>query len=326
MAGLFDDSQNDVNAQPGGGLFGAAATVPGAWSGGTPAIPRPQEPAVVVQAPLGTTLDSIPAPYKPVSDGDLTPQEEQDLEACEAGVDNLRTAFWIAGKSLETMRTANLTRKRHSNFAEYVWQRWEISESHMHRLIEEWRIGEPLAKRGLKPLESQVRELVDFAREYGNAAAVAVYEGVAQAGSRVTAKLIGAVVQELPAQLPGGADTVLVTEKAKELAASEAVSKKQPKAASKGGDPGSSKDAGHGSSEAGKSSAGGKDGPAGADSPDLEALDTVVTCLNAALTQLQGSVAERALSDTPEKARPLVQEIALKVDQLAKALPAVPEG
>ncbi|MFG2667616.1 hypothetical protein ACGFY6_25655 [Streptomyces sp. NPDC048387] len=182
--GLFDDEP--THAAIGKGLMGAGVGL---------AI---EDVQVVVKPLPGTTLDTIPAPYAAAGQGALSPQEQADLEACKAGMNNLHNAFWIAGKSLETMKSGNLQRQEHPNFAEFVWENWEVSESQMHRLTEAWRIGESLAKLGYKPRESQVRELTSIAKESGDQKAVVVYDSVARNVKRVTAAVLAGVVQQLP--------------------------------------------------------------------------------------------------------------------------------
>ncbi|MGW4985371.1 hypothetical protein [Streptomyces mirabilis] len=114
-------------------------------------------------------------------------------------MNNLQTAFWVAGKSLETMKTGNLHRGEGvPNFADYVMDTWEVSESQAHRLMDAWRIGEALAAMGWTPREAQIRELTDVRNESGDQAAVAVYDTVARSVRRVTAKLLSEVVRELP--------------------------------------------------------------------------------------------------------------------------------
>ncbi|MDX3763843.1 hypothetical protein [Streptomyces sp. AK02-04a] len=190
MTGVFDEDLDD-EVRPGKGLLG----------GGVPQVF--QEATVVVRAPVGTTLDSIPAPRPPEGEGELTPQEKETLEACKAGMNNLHNAFWVAGKSLETMQTGNLHRDEgFANFAEFVWITWEISESQVYRLIDEWWIGEALSQLGHRPRESQIRELTDIKNAAGGEAAVVVYDAVARSTRRVTAKLLGDVARRLPPLTP----------------------------------------------------------------------------------------------------------------------------
>ncbi|MFD1277888.1 hypothetical protein ACFQ51_55815 [Streptomyces kaempferi] len=114
-------------------------------------------------------------------------------------MNNLQTAFWVAGKSLETMKTGNLHRNEGvPNFGDYVMDTWEVSESQAHRLMDAWRIGEALAAMSWMPREAQIRELTDVRNESGDQAAVAVYDTVARSVRRVTAKLLSEVVRELP--------------------------------------------------------------------------------------------------------------------------------
>ncbi|WP_159026594.1 hypothetical protein [Streptomyces vietnamensis] len=157
-----------------------------------------QQAQVVVKALPGTTLDTIPAPYEIAGQGELSPQEEADFEACKAGVRNLQNAFWVAGKSLETIKTGNLQRRVHANFATFVWEEFEISEPQMHRLVEEWRVGQALSQLGWKPKESQVRELTGITKEAGDQTAVTVYDTIARNVKRVTAQVIRDVVAQLP--------------------------------------------------------------------------------------------------------------------------------
>ncbi|MGW1734297.1 hypothetical protein [Streptomyces sp. NPDC001999] len=184
---LFGDDEPGTAQTTGAGLMGR----------GYPGVV--QDASVIIKAPLGTTLDSIPLPRPPAGDGELSSDEAETFEACKAGVDNLHKAFWIAGKALETMKTGNLHRNSGTpNFADYVWDNWEISESHAQRLMSEWRIGESLAGMGWRPRESQVRELTPVAKISGDAAAVAVYDTLARAGTRITSRALKDVVQQLP--------------------------------------------------------------------------------------------------------------------------------
>ncbi|MFE4922357.1 hypothetical protein [Streptomyces sp. NPDC056661] len=184
---LFSDEEPGTPQTRGTGLMGR----------GYPGVV--QDASVVIKAPIGTTLESIPLPRPPAGDGELSSDEEETFEACKAGVDNLHKAFWIAGKALETMKTGNLHRNSDvPNFADFIWINWEISESHSQRLMAEWRIGEALASLGWRPRESQVRELTPVAKSHGEDAAVAVYDTLARAGKRVTSSALKDVVKQLP--------------------------------------------------------------------------------------------------------------------------------
>jgi len=185
MSGLFDDAGN------------ASAIGTGLLGGGLPAVV--QEATVVVRAPVGTTLESIPDPHPPLGDGPLTPEEEQELAACKAGLNHLQDAFWVAGKCVETMGTGNLTRgSGYKTYEEFLWEEFEISKSQAYRLLAEWRTGEALAAMGWRPRESQVRALTDVIRDASPSTAVAVYDAVARTEGKVTADLLKKVVRQLP--------------------------------------------------------------------------------------------------------------------------------
>ncbi|MFE2625855.1 hypothetical protein ACFXKH_38300, partial [Streptomyces caelestis] len=202
--GLFDVDEEAPQGQGAGGLFGGGlAAVAGAAS-------------VVVKPLPGTSLAQIPAPYQPHSEDELSAQEREDLEACKAGVDNLRNAFWIAGKSFETMSAGKLHREENPNFADWVWDTWEVSESQLYRLMDEWRVGEALASLGHKPPESHVRAMTDLRRQTSDKVAITVYDTIARCRPRVTGDLVEKVVSDLGA-LPKNAKPADVGRRVRDL-------------------------------------------------------------------------------------------------------------
>ncbi|WP_067801398.1 hypothetical protein [Actinomadura formosensis] len=109
-------------------------------------------------------------------DGDLDDQDRADLAACEAALDNLRMAFWAAGKALQVIRDRRLYRADYGSFEAYCTDRWEIGRRQADRLIAAWPIAEQLRPIGLASLnEGQVRELLPIADRHGPQAAVTVY-------------------------------------------------------------------------------------------------------------------------------------------------------
>lgn len=142
----------------------------------------------------------IPAPYETTSDGELTPRERDDLATCEAALDNLRVAFWAAGKALQVIRDARLYRQDHATFEEYVEQRWDMSRSQAYRLIDAWPLAERLSPMGDTLNERQIRELLPLAGRHGQDAAALVYSTVAETdGVQVTAAVLHGAVSVLPA-------------------------------------------------------------------------------------------------------------------------------
>ena len=76
---------------------------------------------------------SLPDPYTATADGQLSDREQADLATCEAALDNLRVAFWAAGKALQVIRDARLYCDTHATFEDYVEQRWDMSHPRVYR-------------------------------------------------------------------------------------------------------------------------------------------------------------------------------------------------
>ncbi|MEU1628237.1 hypothetical protein ABZ746_23475 [Streptomyces sp. NPDC020096] len=301
--GLFDVDPQANPQGTAGGLFGAGLPVATAAS-------------VVVKPLPGTTLASIPAPYQPHSEDELSDQEKQDLEACKAGVDNLRNAFWIAGKSLETMSSAKLHREENPNFADWVWDNWEISESQLYRLMDEWRVGEALANLGHKPLESQVRKLTELRRQTSDKIAITVYDTIARCVPRVTGQLVEGVVDKL-GFLPKDADAAEVGRRVRGLL--EAPEEK-------------SDDTGDGDDVPDISSLG-KDSPIGESTSkasnskadplateDIKRLEDALASLKEAAKKVNRAAARRAVEAQPDSAVPLIEEIGATLQQIDRAV------
>ncbi|MFI9176159.1 hypothetical protein [Streptomyces lincolnensis] len=302
MAGLFD-VDTEAQQPPAGGLFGGLPNTAAAAS-------------VVVQPLPGTTLALIPAPYHPHGEDELSDQERQDLEACKAGVDNLRNAFWIAGKSFETMSTAKLHREENPNYAEWVWENWEISESQLYRLMDEWRVGEALANLGHKPLESHVREMTELRRQTNDKVAITVYDTMARCVPRITGELVKKVVGEL-GFLPKDVDAVDVGRRVRGLLDT---TKTQPEGSGEGGDvqdiSSLGKDSPNG--ESSRKASNSKADPLAA--KDIERLQDALAALQAAAKKMNKPAVRRAVEAQPDVAVPLVQEIGSLLQQIDRAV------
>lgn len=155
---------------------------------------------VPAAVPAVISAGSVPEPHSPAGHGQLSASEQADLVTCEAALDNLRVAFWAAGKALQVIRDGGLYRAGHRTFEGYVEQRWDMSRAQAYRLIEAWPLAERLSPIGDKINESQVRELLPLASRHGQDAAAVVYQAVTEAdGVRVTAAVLRDVVGILPA-------------------------------------------------------------------------------------------------------------------------------
>lgn len=303
--GLFDVDEEQTQTEGERGLLGGSG-LPGALS-----------TANVVVKPLpGTTLDSIPAPYQPLGGDTLSEKEQQDLQSCKAGVDNLRNAFWVAGKSLETLSTAKLHREENPNFASWVWDNWEISESQLHRLMDEWRVGEALANLGHKPLESQVRMLTDVRRQTSDKVAITVYDTIARCVPRVTAKVVEQVVTEL-APLPKDLEAAEAGRRVREvLQEAEKKSEREGHNAPV-----------HDITSMGKDSPIGESGAEGSNgkneelaAKDIERLTAAYEALKQAAKKVNKSAARRAVEAQPDVAVPLIEAIGTTLQQIDRAV------
>ncbi|MET8538129.1 hypothetical protein ABZV67_42085 [Streptomyces sp. NPDC005065] len=301
---LFSDDEPGRPPTTGTGLMGR----------GYPGVV--QDASVVIKAPVGTTLESIPLPRPPAGDGELSSEEEVALEACKAGVDNLHQAFWIAGKALETMKTGNLHRNSGvPNFADFIWINWEISESHSQRLMAEWRIGEALASLGWRPRESQVRELTPVAKSHGEDAAVAVYDTLAREGERVTSSALKDVVKQLPA-IPSGAspaEVVRVVRGILEPADPHAAGGTGPGVKQPGHDEAAS--SANASEEQGRSRK-----PDPTESEDVRRLMQSLALVTDAAKAINRPAVRRAIDEHPEAAMLVVKEIETALGKIGRAI------
>ena len=157
-------------------------------------------PPALPARPVVISPGSLPGPYTGAADGQLSDREHADLAACEAALDNLRVAFWAAGKALQVIRDACLYRDTYATFEDYLAERWDMSRAQAYRLIGAWPLAERLSPIGDTLNESQVRELLPLAGRHGQDAAVTVYRAVAETdGVQVTAAVLHGAVSILPA-------------------------------------------------------------------------------------------------------------------------------
>ncbi|MER8103848.1 hypothetical protein [Kitasatospora sp. NPDC094016] len=157
-------------------------------------------------------LDKIPDPVEPSGDGDLTPEEEERLAACVEGVELLSTAYWVAGKSLDTIAVGRLFRRLphkleptrcYTTIEEWAGVEHGIKQSRCSKLRAGWELGEVLNASGYTAPEGQVRELVPLKNRHGLKAALGVYQLVVEAvgADKVTAERIRETVRLLPGDL-----------------------------------------------------------------------------------------------------------------------------
>ncbi|WP_137982457.1 hypothetical protein [Streptomyces violaceusniger] len=173
-----------------------------------------------------TTTDlvlKLPAPPStPVADTPVLITEEQDVFVrCEVAIENLKVAFWAAGKALEIIRGGRLYRADYTSFDDYVDQRWGMSRGQADKLIRMWRVAEALFEstpsdsndptriRVKKLNQAVVWELVPVAEGYDVDVATTVYRTAVEADeTAVTADVLRGVVQGIRKALPKSGDAV----------------------------------------------------------------------------------------------------------------------
>ncbi|MEU3433059.1 hypothetical protein [Streptomyces sp. NPDC006863] len=175
--------------------------------GGAPAAPGRPDNAIELARSLG---DSARLPTKQLTDTPaLIAQEKDMLVKCESAIENLRFAFWAAGKALQVVRDARLYRAQFETFEEYTQTKWDITPQYAGKLIRTWRVAEALFQArpggGLETIVSSklgyghAWALVPLVEKHSVQAAVYLYLGLVKVkGSSVTAALVQGAVEALP--------------------------------------------------------------------------------------------------------------------------------
>ncbi|GAA2100537.1 hypothetical protein GCM10009801_73140 [Streptomyces albiaxialis] len=172
-------------------------------------VARQVEAAVEAATP---SLSKIPDPVAPAGDGPLTVEERERRDRCEEGIDLLNKAYYIAGKSLDTMAVGRLFRdlphkedpaRCYETIEEWAWVEKGLRQSRASKLRAGWELGEILAARGYDAPLGQVLELVPVKNAHGIPVAVGVYELVVKSAGAagVTAARLREVVRMLPGDL-----------------------------------------------------------------------------------------------------------------------------
>ncbi|MFF8293634.1 hypothetical protein ACF068_31120 [Streptomyces sp. NPDC016309] len=160
---------------------------------------------------------ALPNLFRPISGQPktLTSDERQSLAQCEAAVDTLKWAFWLAGKALQIIRDSRLYRAEYDTFEDYCWTRWGMKDNYARKLIRTWQVAEALfdlasndsvpigtprlsLEQAKKANQAQVWELVSVRETWDVKEAVFVYATVAASGVPVTAEVLRGAVDALP--------------------------------------------------------------------------------------------------------------------------------
>ncbi|GGO98237.1 hypothetical protein [Wenjunlia tyrosinilytica] len=179
---------------------------------GAPVAPGRPNNAIELARALG---DSAKLPTKQLTDTPALIAQEQDmLVKCESAIENLRFAFWAAGKALQVVRDARLYRAQFETFEDYTQARWDITPQYAGKLIRTWRVAEALFQArpggGLETVVStklgygHAWALVPLVEKHSVQAAVYLYLGLVKAkGASVTAALVQGAVEALPEEAAG---------------------------------------------------------------------------------------------------------------------------
>ncbi|MCX4581373.1 hypothetical protein OHB41_51435 [Streptomyces sp. NBC_01571] len=164
---------------------------------------------------LARSIDHLPT--KQLSDTPvLIAQERELLVRCEAALENLRIAYWAAGKALQVIRDGKLYRATHKTFEDYCNELWDITPQYANQLIKTWKITEKLFEsvhgksNDLETVVSkklgiaQARGLVSLAEDHGIDAAALLYLALIQVKRLdVTSDMVKGAVRALPPEAAG---------------------------------------------------------------------------------------------------------------------------
>jgi hypothetical protein len=133
----------------------------------------------------------------------LTREEKTDLQHLCKVVENGLGKFLEVGKALLQISTKKLYRESHKTFESFVSDRWGISRSYAHRMIEAAEIREELLPIGQRleiadeiTNERQLRELAKVGTEALPEIVEKIAEKCEAEGCKPTAKVIKSVVDE----------------------------------------------------------------------------------------------------------------------------------
>jgi hypothetical protein len=93
---------------------------------------------------------------------ELTKAEADELAILEDIITRGMDTFIEVGMALAEIRDRKLYKQTHTTFEQYLADRWDMSRSRAHRLIEAAKISEVLPTGNKPTNEAQARELVDL--------------------------------------------------------------------------------------------------------------------------------------------------------------------
>ncbi|MBT2469392.1 hypothetical protein J7E97_16290 [Streptomyces sp. ISL-66] len=179
----------------------AEATVP-APAGERDPVASPA--AVEPYRPQAFTPDLIPEPVEVEveAEGELTPQEVDDLGHCEAAFGNGNRAEWMKWKAAHAVRSRRLHRQGGRTWPDYCQDQFGESESEVNRRIQQWPVLKAITEQQDRPRaipDSHVHRLLPMVEQHGQdttaRAYVALRVWAAERRHRVTADVVDGLVE-----------------------------------------------------------------------------------------------------------------------------------
>lgn len=176
-----------------------APTIP-APAGEVEPSPPTAEPEPYRPQPF--TPDLIPEPIEVEAQGELTPQEIDDLGHCEAAFANGNRAEWMKWKAAHAVRGRRLYRRGGRTWPDYCQDRFGESESEVNRRIQQWPLLKAITDQQDQPRaipDSHVQQLLPMVEQHGQdvtaRAYVALRVWAAERRHRVTANVVDGLVE-----------------------------------------------------------------------------------------------------------------------------------
>lgn len=176
----------------------AAVSIPSPGGEADPVPPAaPEEP----YRPQPFTQDLLPEPKEIEAEGDLTPEEVDELGHCEAAFGNANKAEWMRWKAAHAVRSRRLYRQDGRTWPDYCQDRFGDSESEVNRRIQQWPLLKAITEQQGLPRsipDSHVQRLLPMVKQHGQdltaRAYVALRVWAADRRHRVTAEVVSELV------------------------------------------------------------------------------------------------------------------------------------
>ncbi|MFI2620551.1 hypothetical protein [Streptomyces sp. NPDC018584] len=179
----------------------ASPAVPGPAGEVDPAPPS-AEPEPYRPQPFTPDLIPEPVAVEVEVEGDLTPQEVDELGHCEAAFANGNRAEWMKWKAAHAVRSRRLHRQGGRTWPDYCQDRFGESESEVNRRIQQWPLLAAITEQQDRPRsipDSHVHRLLPMVKQHGQEVTARAYVALrgwaAERSHRVTADVVDGLVE-----------------------------------------------------------------------------------------------------------------------------------